>query len=141
MTTPPEKAGVQLSALSIDEMEWTQEMKVLAVDKANYSVEFLLNLPAGSPATKHRHVCETYSYCLEGSYKNHTTGVEYGPGDFMYQPYNDIHAEEVGPDGALIYVSLRKMNPEGNVFEYYGKNNAIVDTMTFDDFLKLLPTK
>ena len=142
MTTTSGRTDVQLSALSIDEMEWTEEMKVLAVDKKNYSVEYLLNLPAGTtPATKHKHICETYSYCLEGSYKNLTTGVEYRRGDFMYQPYNDVHAEEVGPDGTLIYVSLRAINRDGNVFEFYGENDEIVGSMTFDDFVRLLPTE
>ena len=140
MTTALEKVDVQLSVRSIDEMEWVEEMKVLAVDKTNFSVEYLLNVPAGPPSGKHKHLCETYAYVIKGGFKNHTTGVEYSPGDFMYQPSNDVHVEDGGTDGALIYVSLRNINPNGNVFEFYGKNDEIVDKMTFDDFLQLLPT-
>ena len=121
-------------------------MKVLAVDKINYTVEYLLKLvPTGRDYYKHRHLCETYAYVLEGGFTNHTTGREYSQGDFLYQPYNDTHiedqGEDQGADGALIYVSLRGMNPDGNVFEFYGKNNEVVGTMTFDDFVQLLPTE
>ena len=141
MTTVTEKAGVQLSGLSTDEMEWTEEMKVLAIDRTNYSVEYLLNVPAGPPSGKHKHLCETYAYVIQGGFKNHTTGVEYGAGDFLYQPHNDVHVEDGGTDGALIYVSLRGINPNGNVFEFYGTDNEVVGTMAFNDFVQLLPTE
>lgn len=59
-------------------------------------------------------------------------------GDFLYQPYGDVHIEDGGTDGALIYVSLR--GKSDTLLEFYDDDDQVCRKFTIADFVQLLPT-
>ncbi len=134
-------SDVRIAGAEASELPWVQaegvQLKVLAVDKARKSVEFLVKYEPGWNSGLHRHNCETYLFVVEGSVTNKTTGVEFGPGDFCYQPYGDEHVEEMGPEGAVILESLRG-DDAGTVIEYLGESGTVVGKATFADLAQLL---
>ncbi len=132
---------VRIAGAEASELPWIQaggvQLKVLAVDEGRKSVELLVKFEPGWNSGLHRHTCETYLFVVEGSVTNKTTGVEFGPGDFCYQPYGDEHVEEIGPEGAVILESLRG-DDAGTVIEYLGESGTVAGKATFADFGQLL---
>ena len=107
-----ENLNVMVAAGRASEQDWCDcapgmQMKVLSVDEARNSVEVVIRMEPGCNSGKHRHTCETFAYVLEGKITNETTGCEFGPGDFCYQPYDDTHVEIAGEDGVTLYASYR----------------------------------
>ncbi len=112
------------------------QAKTLAIDAANNTVECLIRLAPGYKSERHTHICETYAYVLEGTLINHTTGCEFNPGDLCYQPHNDEHVEEAGPEGLTAYVSYRGRTSD--LVEFYDESGAVCGTFTVQDFADLL---
>jgi quercetin dioxygenase-like cupin family protein len=110
--------------------------KVLAVDERRYYVEFMFKIDAGPKTPVHRHTCETSLFILEGRLKNHTTGLEYGPGDFCYQPYNDEHIEEFVED-SIIYGHWS--GNQNTLVEFLDENGAVTEEFKVSDFAAMLP--
>jgi quercetin dioxygenase-like cupin family protein len=133
-----EDPNVQVAAGRASETEWCDcapgmQAKVLAVDEARNSVEYVIKMAPGCNPGKHRHLCETYAYVLEGKLINH----EFGPGDFCYQPHNDVHVEEVGEEGVTLYVSFRGVSE--TLVEFFGEDGEVCGKFAVSDFAQLLP--
>jgi anti-sigma factor ChrR (cupin superfamily) len=112
------------------------QVKVLAVDPANHSVEYLARTGPGHTTGLHRHHAEAYIFILEGSVTNVTTGIEFQPGDFCHQPVGDEHEEVTGPNGAMAYVSQRGT---GDLMaEFLDANGAVVARFSLADFARLM---
>lgn len=111
-------------------------MKVLSVDETRHSVEFLFKIAGGYNSGRHRHTCETSILVLEGKVRNATTGVEFGPGDFCYQPYNDEHVEEFLED-TVVYGSYR--GDSNTLVEFFDENGEISGEFKVSDFAAMLP--
>jgi len=112
------------------------QIKVLAVDLANHSVQYLARTGAGHNPGVHRHHADASIYVLEGSVKNLTTGCEFGPGDFCFQPSGDVHEELVGPDGIVTYISQR--GDSDLLIEFLDEAGAVRDKYSISDFAKML---
>lgn len=112
------------------------QMKVLSVDETRHSVEFLFKIAGGYNSGRHRHTCETSILVLEGKVRNATTGVEFGPGDFCYQPYNDEHVEEFLED-TVVYGSYR--GDSNTLVEFFDENGEISGEFKVSDFAAMLP--
>jgi anti-sigma factor ChrR (cupin superfamily) len=112
------------------------QIKVLAVDLEHHSVQYLARTHAGHNPGLHRHNADASIFFLEGGVKNLTTGCEFGPGDFCFQPTGDVHEELVGPDGAVAYVSQR--GDEDLLIEFIDENGAVYDKYTLSDFARML---
>ena len=133
--------AVQVVAAPASKAGWCDcgpgiQVKVLAIDHLNHSVEYLARTQAGHTTGLHRHHAEAYIFLLEGSVTNVTTGVEFLPGDFCHQPVGDEHEEVTGPNGAMAYVSQR-----GNtdlMAEFLDANGQVLDRYTLSDFARIL---
>lgn len=112
------------------------QMKVLSVDEARNSVDFLIRLDPGCNSGKHRHTCETFAYVVQGTITNETTGCEFGPGDFCYQPLNDTHVEVAGDEGVTLYASYR--GTTNKLVEFFGEDGKVSAQFTVADFAKML---
>lgn len=110
--------------------------KVLSVDEARHSVEFLFKIAAGYNSGLHRHTCETSILVLEGRVRNATTGVEFGPGDFCYQPNNDEHVEEFLEE-TIIFGSYR--GDQDKLVEFFDDKGEICGEFKVSDFAAMLP--
>ncbi len=142
MSAALESPKVLVTACEASKQEWADcapgvQVKVLAVDEVRNSVEYLIKIDPGYHSGKHKHMCETYAYVLAGSLTNHTIECEFGPGDFCYQPFDDVHVEEAGSEGATLYVSLR--GKTGTLIEFYDDEDQVCGKFAVNDFAQLLP--
>lgn len=112
------------------------EMKVLSVDEARHSVEALVKIEKGKKTGSHLHMCETSSYVITGCLRNETTGAEFGPGDYCYQPYNDQH-EETFLEETVIFETLR--GNQDKLIEFYDDNGEVCAEFKVSDFAAMLP--
>lgn len=112
------------------------EVKVLAIDPARHSVEYLARTAPGHTTGLHRHHAEAYLYILQGSVTNLASGVEFRQGDFCYQPCGDEHEEVTGPDGAMAYVSQRGV---GDLMaEFLDRDGRVLHRYTLGEFAALM---
>jgi uncharacterized RmlC-like cupin family protein len=98
--------------------------------------------------TRHTHGGETYAYIIEGGYsltaftdfddKEGSTTV-YNKGDFVYQPFGEIHIEILGDEDSLLYVSNRN-SKDGVIFEAFGEEGNVMMTQSISDMAEILNT-
>ena len=112
------------------------QIKVLAVDLEHHSVQYLARTGPGHNPGIHRHNADASIFILEGSVKNLTTGCEFGPGDFCFQPIGDVHEEVVGPQGVVSYVSQR--GDSDLLIEFMDKTGAVAEKYSVSDFARML---
>lgn len=112
------------------------QIKVLAVDPVHHSVQYLARAGAGHNPGVHRHNADASIFILEGSVRNLTTGCEFGPGDFCFQPTGDVHEEVAGPQGVVSYISQR--GDEDLLIEFMDESGAVGDRYTLSDFARML---
>ncbi len=112
------------------------QVKVLAIDPDNHSVEYLARTQAGHTTGLHRHYAEAYIFILQGSVTNATTGCEFKVGDFCYQPVGDVHEELTGPDGAMAYVSQR--GSSDLMAEFMDEQGEVIARYTLSDFADIM---
>ena len=112
------------------------QIKVLAVDEEHHAVQYLARTGPGHNPGIHRHNADAAIYVLEGSIKNLTTGCEFGPGDFCFQPTGDVHEEVVGPNGVVTYVSQR--GDSDLLIEFMDKAGMVADKYNVSDFARML---
>lgn len=112
------------------------QIKVLAVDLEHHSVQYLARTGPGHNPGVHRHNADASIFILEGSVKNLTTGCEFGPGDFCFQPTGDVHEEVVGPEGVVSYVSQR--GDSDVLIEFTDETGAVSDKYSVSDFAAML---
>jgi len=110
-------------------------VKVLSIDEAKHSVEALFKIKGGYRSGKHKHTCETHVYIVEGKVRNHAIGCTFGPGDYCFQPNNDIHDEEFIED-TVAYVSYR--GNDEKLVEFYDDDGQICGHFSVKDFLPAL---
>ena len=126
------------------------KIKILAIDEANNTVDFLLWLASdsGSGNSKHTHGGETYVYIIEGGYSltaftnfddQDGTTIRYNKGDFVYQPKGQIHTEILGAEDTLLYVSNRGSN-KGVIFERFDEEGNVAMTQKIADMSEMLKT-
>lgn len=135
-----ERPIIRAASRMASQQEWkicTDQIqaKVLSVDHARNSVEFLFKIAPGYKSNKHRHTCETHLFVVEGRVVNPTTGCEFGPGDYCYQSYGDVHVEEF-PDGAIVYGSYR--GECDKLVEFYDDDGKICGEFKVSDFAALI---
>ncbi len=136
-----EVQSVKVTSCMASDQPWLScnddvQAKVLAVDEARHSVEFLFKIAAGYKSGLHRHTCETSVLVLEGKIKNETTGVEFGPGDFCYQPYNDEHVESFLEE-TIVYGSYR--GDQNKLVEFFDDAGEVCGEFKVSDFAAMLP--
>ena len=136
-----QNSGVQCAIGAGSQQPWVPanesfEMKILSVDAERHSAEFLIRVKGGYRSGPHRHTCETHAFLLEGRLKNHTTGQEFGPGDYCYQPHNDLHDEEFLEDSVL-YGSWR--GDTDKFIEFYDESGDVCGAFTVADVLEMMP--
>jgi len=133
--------SMQVTSCKASEQPWVAcnenvQAKVLSVDAARHSVEFMFKIAAGFKSGMHRHTCETSVLILEGRLKNHTTGVEFGPGDFCYQPFDDEHVEEFLEE-TTVFGSYR--GTKDTLVEFFDEDDNVTEEFKVSDFAAMLP--
>ena len=144
------QTGSEESGWLSQDPEGKTKIKVLAIDEANNTVDFLLWLASdsGSGNSKHTHGGETYAYIIEGGYSltsftdfedEDGTTIRYNKGDFVYQPFGQIHIEILGAEDTLLYVSNRG-SKNGVIFEGFDEDGNVTMTQKIADMAEMLKT-
>ncbi|MFT4563921.1 MAG: anti-sigma factor ChrR (cupin superfamily) [Gammaproteobacteria bacterium] len=141
MSAVVQESNVKVIEGMASNVEWCDagpgiQIKVLAIDADNHSVQYLARTGPGHNAGVHRHEADAYIYIIDGSVKNLTTGCEFGVGDFCFQPIGDVHEEEAGPEGVFTYVSQR--GDSDLLIEFMDESGAVADKYCLSDFAKLM---
>lgn len=63
------------------------------------------------------------------------TTTWYYKGDFLYQPFGQIHIETLGAEGTLLYASIRG---SGTIFEGFDEKGNVVMTQSLSDVKQML---
>ncbi|MGE0424496.1 MAG: hypothetical protein AB7O88_19710 [Reyranellaceae bacterium] len=114
-------------------------LAVLGARPAEGRIDFLGRWKAGAYCHFHRHVGETTTLVLEGEHHvfDITDGGEHHrirpAGHYAHSPAGDLHMEHAGPDGSLVFFSMR--TPDGRVFEVLDKQRTILSVVTIDDMV------
>jgi len=119
------------------QQEWCQlddnlSVKVLSVDEKQNSVEALFKIKGGYRSGDHKHTCETHIFVLEGKVTNHSIGCTFGPGDYCFQPHDDVHDEEFLED-TIAYVSYRGLDEK--FVEFFDDDGNVCGNLKVGDFL------
>ena len=111
------------------------EAKVVAVDLERHAVEFMFRFAPGFSSGQHRHTCESHFFVVSGRVVNSTYGIEYGPGDYYYQPDGDTHDEQF-PEGAVVFGSYR--GEQDTLVEFFDSDGKLCGDFKVSDFAALM---
>ena len=128
---------MKVSAGMSSQQEWCKlddnfSVKVLSVDEKKNSVEALFKIKGGYRSGEHKHTCETHVFVIEGKVTNHSIGCTFGPGDYCFQPYDDVHDEEFVED-TIAYVSYRGLTE--TLVEFFDDAGNVCGDFKVGDFL------
>jgi anti-sigma factor ChrR (cupin superfamily) len=118
----------------VSDLPWTPirfpgcHVKTLLLDKETGLATVLLRMEPGAELPDHEHVLIEQTYVLEGRLvdkEGPDTGVEAGPGDFIWRPAGSRHAAWA-PEGGLMIAVFQIPN------KFYEKDGSIVDQLGQD---------
>lgn len=98
-------------------------VKTLMVDRKSGLLTVLLKMDPGASLPDHEHALMEQTYMLEGRLVDREgpeTGLEVGPGEFVYRPAGSRHAAWT-PEGGLMLAIFQVPN------KFYETDGAIVD--------------
>jgi hypothetical protein len=124
------------------------EFSMLAADRDLKLVEFLIKFPpmqeqngqVSNAIFPHRHCAKNNLFVIAGEHRIYETDLKLrevrkvGSNTISYNP-NDIHREGGGPDGAVIYYSVR--GKDGDLFEVVEDDGKVLGVLKLDDFVAL----
>lgn len=104
------------------------------------TVDFLGRWAPNSYCHFHRHVGDTTSLIIEG--EHHTVETVNGEsihkvrlaGDYSSKPGGDVHMEYAGPEGSLVFFSMKAV--DGKLFEVLGNDEKVLAAGTYEDFIE-----
>ncbi len=83
-------------------------LKVLRGGADSDTRVLLLRLEPGTVIARHRHSGEVHSLMLEGRRRLLDSGVEVGPGDYVYEPSGNVDSwMAIGDAPAVVFVTAR----------------------------------
>ena len=115
-------------------------LAMLDVDAARNQVEFIIRFEPNSHIFTHRHCAHTVILVVEGEHRIYEPDgslKEARPcGTYRSSPGGDVHQEGGGPEGAVVYFSVR--GDDDRLFDVVDENLEVTDTLRTADFKALL---
>lgn len=116
------------------------EVGILGISPETGTVDFLGRWAPNSYCHFHRHVGDTTSMVLAG--EHHTVETINGEeihkvrlaGDYAAKPGGEAHMEYAGPEGSLVYFSMRAVN--GLIFDVLGDGEKVLNSVSFEEFVQ-----
>lgn len=104
----------------------------LGADLESGSIDFLTKWAPNAYCHYHRHLGDTTTLVLQG--EHHTIDMNDPerdhkirlPGSYSKKPAGDLHMEYAGPEGAIVYFSMKEV--EGKIFESLLGDQVIGDS-------------
>lgn len=98
-------------------------VKTLMVDRKSGLLTVLLKMDPGASLPDHEHALMEQTFMIEGRLVDREgpeTGLEVGPGEFVYRPAGSRHAAYT-PEGGLMVAIFQVAN------KFYEKDGSVVD--------------
>ena len=113
---------------------------ILGASPESGTVDFLGRWAPNCYCHFHRHVGDTTSLIIEG--EHHTVETLNGEsvhkvriaGDYSQKPGGDVHREYAGPEGSLVFFSMKAV--DGKLFEVLGDEEKVLAAGTYEDFIE-----
>ena len=99
------------------------QVKPLLIERETGLMTLLVKMEAGARLPDHEHVLIEQTYMIEGRLvdkEGPETGLEVGPGDFVWRPAGSRHAAWA-PEGALMIAMFQAPN------KFFEQNGRVVD--------------
>lgn len=140
------KNGLQNFRFDTSDVEWKEfipgsvDFRILDVNVAERTVDLLAKFAPGKQCFYHRHVAQTISLVLEGELhiiEKTATGdiLKVKPaGTFSSGAVDEIHIEGGGPEGVIVYFSMR--GSSDRIYDVLNEDLALVQAITIQDFAK-----
>lgn len=130
----PQAADTAIDTSSID---WTElcpgaYVKVLAVNEDTNCVDSLVKFEPNFCFNRHRHLSQAVAYVIEGEIRDLESGAVCKQGTWIDDPAGTVHQESSGPDGFVLYASLRSETPE--LIEVLDDDGNVVQEVTIADY-------
>lgn len=115
-------------------------VSILFVDEAKHCVDFAVKFEPNTRAMLHRHLAHTHSFVIEGEhiiYEMDGSVREIRPvGHYAAGPGGDCHNEGGGPDGAVLFYSVRGTGDA--LFDMIDDDENIIAKVHVGDFKAML---
>ncbi len=115
-------------------------VSIFFVDEARNRVDFLIKFDPQEKVLLHRHLADTNIFVVEGEhviYEPDGQVREVRPvGRYIFGTGRDAHDEGGGPDGCVLYYSVR--GETDSLFDMLDKDLNVVGTLRTADFKALL---
>lgn len=112
------------------------ELTLCDVDEERKVVDLLVRFAPNQTVTMHNHLAQTNMFIIQGElrmYEPDGSVREVRPAGRYYRgKTNDAHSEGGGPDGAVVFYSMRADDAD-DVLEVLDDNKNVVATLTMDD--------
>ena len=82
-------------------------IKVLALDRKRYRVDFLFKQDPHAEFARHNHVCTAVALTLDGVWGYREGDELMFPGTFSYEPSGSVHTPYAGDKGMVVYASFQ----------------------------------
>lgn len=112
---------------------------LLGTDKETGRADFLVKWEPGAYCHFHKHTGSTTVLVLEGEHHiveespTETVHKTRKPGHLVYNPPGDVHMEYGGPEGSLLFFSMK--SDDGTLFEFLDRSGNLLRTITVDDLI------
>lgn len=112
---------------------------ILGSSPESGTVDFLGKWAPNSYCHYHHHLGNSMSLVIEG--EHHTVETVKGElihsirqsGSYADKPGGDMHMEYAGPQGSLVFFRMKAVN--GNLFEVLGRDERVLSTTNYEDFV------
>jgi len=112
------------------------ELRLCDIDEARSVVDLLVRFAPNQTVTMHNHLAQTNMFIIQGElrmYEPDGSVREIRPAGRYYRGRtNDVHSEGGGPEGAVVFYSMRA-DDNDNVLEVMDDYENVVATLTMDD--------
>ena len=112
------------------------ELSLCDIDDARRVVDLVVRFAPDQTVTMHNHLAQTNMFIIQGElrmYEPDGSIRERRPaGRYYVGRTNDVHSEGGGPDGAVVFYSMRA-DDEDNVLEVMDDDGNVTATLTMDD--------
>ena len=112
------------------------ELSLCDIDEARGVVDLVVRFAPNQTVTMHNHLAQTNMFIIQGElrmYEPDGSIRERRPaGRYYVGKTNDSHSEGGGPDGAVVFYSMRA-DDNDDVLEVMDNDKNVVTTLTMDD--------
>ena len=115
------------------------ELRLCNIDEKKRVVDLLVRFPPNTTVSMHNHLAPTNMFIIQGElriYEDDGSVREARPAGRYYEGRsNDVHKEGGGPEGAVVFYSVRATESDA-LFEVMEDDKTVINTVHMADVLE-----